>query len=437
MQRKPGTKLTTTSIAKLLPTVLGEEVLDEMARGCGFLRRKRDVTPLTLLCACVSTLAVSSARSLADILRTFNEFTGKSVRYKPFHKQLSKASLPELFRRVLERTMQNLTMPVLEQLPSHKLGRFKDILLHDRTSFALKNVLVRVFPGRFTKASPAAVELHVTMSALYDNPHAITLAPDKEAERQFAPIAADVKGCLLLEDRGYEARSQFIELDSAGAFFIVRGNARIKPTVLKAYDDQNRRVRHLEGKRLRFAKLPGQNLDLQIEWGSGAAVCRGRLVVRYRRGTRNRKLLTLLHTNLSRDAFSAHEVGQLYRLRWQIELLFKEWKSYANLHRFDTSKPAIAEAMIWASLIAATLKRFLAHAGERVLQIELSTLRVAASARHFLDRILKALLHSERSLAHALGRAFVYMGKNALRAHPARDRKTGRLSAGLHPISTR
>src|SRR3989442_11780194 len=26
----------------------------------------------------------------------------------------------------------------------------------------------------------------------------------------------------------------------------------------------------------------------------------------------------------------------LYKWRWQVELLLKEWKSYANLHAFDT-----------------------------------------------------------------------------------------------------
>ena len=49
-----------------------------------------------------------------------------------------------------------------------------------------------------------------------------------------------------------------------------------------------------------------------------------------------------LHTNLARETFPPFDVGQLYRLRWQVELLFKEWKSHANLHGFDTSMPAIA-----------------------------------------------------------------------------------------------
>ena len=35
--------------------------------------------------------------------------------------------------------------------------------------------------------------------------------------------------------------------------------------------------------------------------------------------------------------FSATQISQLYRLRWQIELLFKECKSHNNLQVFQTS----------------------------------------------------------------------------------------------------
>ncbi len=143
----------------------------------------------------------------------------------------------------------------------------------------------------------------------------------------------------------------------------------------------------------------------------------------------------MLHTNLCCTLFSAAEIGQLFRLRWQIELLFKEWKSHANLHRFDTSKAAIAEGLSWASLLAATLKRFITHAGEQLLGVELSTQRVAKAARHLLDNILKSLLRGARPLPRVLGRAFAYMRDNTRRAHPTSDRETGRLAAGLRPIA--
>ena len=38
-----------------------------------------------------------------------------------------------------------------------------------------------------------------------------------------------------------------------------------------------------------------------------------------------------LMNNLERETFSIEHIIQAYRLRWQIELLFKEMKSYANL----------------------------------------------------------------------------------------------------------
>ena len=36
----------------------------------------------------------------------------------------------------------------------------------------------------------------------------------------------------------------------------------------------------------------------------------------------------------------------------------KEWKSYANLHAFDTANPAIVEGLMWTAIATAALKRF-------------------------------------------------------------------------------
>ena len=141
--------------------------------------------------------------------------------------------------------------------------------------------------------------------------------------------------------------------------------------------------------------------------------------------------MTRLCTNLPRTPFSLDLVARLYRFRWQIELCFKEWKSYANLHQFDTANAHIAEGLIWASLCAAVLKRFLAHAAQRVGQgTAMSTRRVAMCAHHILDALVAALLLGV-GLCATLRRGLAYLLANARRANPARDRRTGRLRAGL------
>jgi len=54
-------------------------------------------------------------------------------------------------------------------------------------------------------------------------------------------------------------------------------------------------------------------------------------------------------TNIPPEKLAATDIRSVYASRWQIELLFKEWKSYANLHAFDTGKSEIAEPLLPAS----------------------------------------------------------------------------------------
>jgi hypothetical protein len=434
MHEEKTTQVEVGEFAKRLTTVLGTAEVMAIARSSRWLQRARKVMPLMFVAAVLSTLGTGKAKWLADILRTFQKMSGVRLQYKPFHKQLSKRQFPEMFRMLLEAVLQKLTQPVL-QATSSKLSCFRDIFIHDGSSFALKDGLRKMWPGRFTKVSPAAVELHVTMSLLEDEVHRVTLTADKETERTYRPEAESLRDCLFLGDRGYEEKKFFYDVQKSGGSFIVRGTKNIRPVIRAAFNPSGKPIRKLVGETLSWALLRAESVDLDIEWRVGSLLYRGRIVAIYKRGKRNKKTFVYLHTNLARERFSAADVSEIYRLRWQVELLFKEFKSHANLHAFDTTKAAIAEAMIWASLLAAILKRAITHFAERVLGIELSTHRAAASGKHYFDPILGALLASHAQLLHALTDALAFLDGNARRAHPKRDRKRGRLAMGLEPIA--
>jgi hypothetical protein len=59
----------------------------------------------------------------------------------------------------------------------------------------------------------------------------------------------------------------------------------------------------------------------------------------------------LVLTSLPAETFAAHDVLELYRLRWQIELAFKRMKSLAGLDMLPAKKPDLAQAWIYSKLI--------------------------------------------------------------------------------------
>jgi len=418
-----------SQIQATLNKALSEAEVNSLGRQTGQSERLRVVTPHRLSLSIIDALASGRVETIADLLREFNHRFAGSTAYKAFYNRLARPSFAAFMREMFCRLLGELSMQVLRPKPGSALTRFSDIVIQDGSSFTLKPALRGVFPGRFTKQWPAAVELHVTYSGYLDNPLSVSITPDKETERPFLPAPEDLKGKLLLADRGYPSVGYFQEMTKAGAFFVIRLQRGLDPDVI-AFRDKGKR--HALRSPIPLSQFLSQNqnrvLDLDVE--SRRRTRRGffRIVVIPGKD----KAMSRLATNLDPKSFSPKLVGKLYRFRWQVELCFKEWKSYANLHRFDTGNPHIAKGLIWASLCAALLKRFLAHATQRItLGLPVSTRRVAMCARLVIDAIFHALLAGGRGLRRAIRIAVEFLASHGLRAHPKRDRVKGRLHAGL------
>jgi hypothetical protein len=331
-------------------------------------------------------------------------------------------------RQVFEAMMSGLRTQVLKPAKDGPFRRFKDIVVHDGTSFALSDGLVESFPGRFTKVSPAAVELHTTLSLFHDNFICVTAAPDSESERHFQPAPSKLRDKLFLADRGFDSTSFMQEIEEESGHFIIRLRSCLEPRVDKIHR-RGSRYRALEGRPLSavLRRLPkGKRHDLDVECKDG---WRARLVLTWA-GPKHGWIRLI--TNLDRGEFAAGEILQSYRLRWQVELYYKELKSYANLHAFCTSKPHIAEGLIWAALCAAFLKRYIAHACQRTTRDAISTRRVSMCSHSFLQEFFQCLRRGFRGLSALLASTFRFLSVNARRSNLHRERRRGRLALGLH-----
>ncbi|MGH9256786.1 MAG: IS4 family transposase [Vicinamibacterales bacterium] len=417
-----------TKLSRTLARAIAIDDVNQLGRDTGQATRLRTVTPHRLFLALVSTLGSGRVESLADLLRAFNHQQGVTVAYKAFYNRLARVGFATFMQEMLVRLIAQLRLETLTPDGERAIARFTDIVIQDGTSFAVKPALAATFPGRFTTIEPAAVEVHATYSGLADDVSQVAIAPDAHAERPFLPAPATLQGRLLLADRGYPDVQYFAAVTAAGGAFIVRLTRSYDPEVRTAWVD-GRPLRVASGRRLAWllARHAGHVVDADVDFQRGLQRVGVRVVALPGRD----RWMTRLCTNLPRTPFTTGLIARLYRFRWQIELYFKEWKSYANLHQFDTANPHIAAGLIAASLCAAVLKRFLAHAAQRIGHgTAMSTRRVAMCAHHVLDDLVEAL-RTGIGLRPALRRCVAYLLANARRAHPNRDIRTGRLRAGL------
>jgi hypothetical protein len=101
----------------------------------------------------------------------------------------------------------------------------------------------------------------------------------------------------------------------------------------------------------------------------------------------------------------------------------------------DTEKETISKAWIWASLSSSALKRVLAPAAEYLLEVVISTRKASMPSAYDLPELFRALRYGAGPWYRRAFKAMIdYLGKNARRAHPERDARTGRSRLGLKPI---
>ncbi|MGZ9275453.1 MAG: IS4 family transposase, partial [Nitrospira sp.] len=422
-----------SKIGAALARALDADTMMRMARTSGFCQRMRSVTPRELVVSVIAAMATQSTETIADVQRTFNALTGRKLAYKPFHKKLAKPGFAELMRMIVSHLLDELVTDALRPMHHSALSLFDDILLQDGSSFAIHAALAGVFPGRRTTISPAAVELHAMMSLWSDQPLVLFVAPDTAGERDYLPQPADLKGRLLIGDRGYQSVDYCRKVDAEGGYVLIRHQTRIDPLVTHCLLDRNPALAPV-GSRLQevMQRYRGKTIDVDVQWqgigGDRRPDTRLRVVLIW---NALRKDYMALVTNLDRDLFPPDDIYQIYRLRWQIELLFKEWKSYCNLHAFSTTKAPIAEGLMWAALAACIIKRFVAKAAQKVFDVgEISTRKTVMTVGHHLYALLYVVL-SGRALRDALLSLLRHLSTQALRAHPKRDRRKGRLRLGI------
>jgi hypothetical protein len=233
-------------------------------------------------------------------------------------------------------------------------------------------------------------------------------------------------------DRGYLKKSYIrTVVESENVSCIIKGKSNMNPIVNRVILENGHEVKAWKGKELNELKSKLRKnsvMDMDIQWTDNKKIFNCRLIASW---NPEANYYQYLITDLPRQEFTAQQIIEAYRLRWQIELMFKEWKSYANLRKFNTEKASIMEGLIWCSICAATLKRYFAQLTQKMTKTAISTHKVAKSGCYFISDVMRALIKDTATLMQEIQNAVTFIQNNAQRDSLKKDRKTGRSKLGL------
>jgi hypothetical protein len=273
------------------------------------------------------------------------------------------------------------------------------------------------FGERFKGARGAASSLKVllTISVFGLVPlHGELVAGNHHDMTLFPRLDLFVKGTLMLFDKGFVAYDRLRQIQAAALQYLCPMRLNGNAIVLRAHRApkyvREALRRHPEGVWLRDLlpadKRISKPWDLEVAlWPKTQARQRqqvpSRLVIVP--GPKNAQRPYL--TSLAVRAWPPRALAELYRLRWQVELVFKELKQDLNLEAIPTRDPHAAQIFVWASLMALALSRTVT-----MWLVPLASL-VGLGARVRPAVITRAL----RAHVGVLGRALTAAARDALK----------------------
>lgn len=108
----------------------------------------------------------------------------------------------------------------------------------------------------------------------------------------------------------------------------------------------------------------------------------------------------LLITNAPAQRLPLAAAAYLYRVRWQVELIFKQWKSVLRIHILPSNNKYRVQCEVWARLLAAVLGFvWHQHAGAACQthhQREISFLKLAKQLQQY-GQVLVRTLFTDRA----------------------------------------
>jgi len=346
-----------------LESLFPGETVEQIARETGFNQRQRKIESYLFFWNLVLGFRVQLQRTLESLRRGYSDMAGVDFSQSAWHDRFNPTTV-KFLQACAKLVVQQMAEEANRTL-SPKMKWVDDILIQDSSIVRLSAALMKKFPATRSRKNAAGLKVSMLVSAVASSPKKITIHGERIHETKTLKIGPWVKNKVLLIDLGFFKFQMFSRIHENGGYFLSRLRTNSNPLFLSTLRMYRGNTIQLEGKRWKEAKdkLKRGALDAEVEVTFSRRVYRGkqskdaksfRLVAIY--NYEAKKYHTYI-TNIPPDALSAEDVAELYRVRWDIEMIFKELKSKYSLDVIKSANPNVVEGLIWTGILTLLVSR--------------------------------------------------------------------------------
>jgi hypothetical protein len=353
---------------------------------------------------------------------------------------------------MLTHLLQEIVQSQIPRKTNLNHAHFTEIRIMDSTQFTVSKNLADAFPGYGGVGREAIAQVQLEYELLGGTVTELSLgsALDADATAGMKNIGKVPSKALLIRDLGYFSPKAFKEISGHDIYFISRAKAQwlmyekkdgaLKKITLQDIKDRlvNQKEKYLDldiivGEQ---ARTPVRLIaSLLTEVQTQTRISKKRSKVReLSKQAKESASLNLFVTNVENEKCSAAEIYELYTLRWQIELVFKTWKSILKIHKVHSMNYIRLECVILIKFIWVMLNWSLLKLIEQATSYEISLTKLTRTLISSSIQLNRSILQSENTLKGWIIKLCELSDKHHPKEYKKGSRKMGEILAGYSSI---
>jgi hypothetical protein len=360
---------------ELFTRTFAPEPFARLARETGWLKRQGKIIPIEF----INSMSIGQLSASRPTLSSQSQSLAEPVtrqaidqRFNPQAVEFVKGSLGYILGEIFD---WSPTHPQAEQLREH----FTALYLLDSTCFDCAESLKDLFPSCGGAGSAANVKVLLRYELITGRLEPLEVLAGKRSDQGQALQAAERlhPGQLQLGDKGFFDSKGWAAAEQRGAYLLMplphsvtlwtfrAGDPKEQPldlaAELKATEQNEREWPQIYTGTKGHRAGPLRLVAFRRSPESAARHRQGlRESMRTQGRTPSAKALelagwVLLVTNAPAQKLPSAAMSYLYRVRWQVELIFRQTKSVLRLDKSESENPNRIQCEIWARLICAVL----------------------------------------------------------------------------------